>query len=71
MGGVLGWRPTEVYKSTIPEIFHAMNGWKRSQGIDPDTPRGGPTMTTADLEAAERRIAEIYERNKQHGTQDS
>lgn len=38
----MGWRPWEVRACGLGEFEAALNGWLKSQGVDPDVKAFGP-----------------------------
>jgi len=57
---MVGQRPTETMKQTLPELKLAMRGWQRAHGIDPDKNNGTNAMSRA-------RLMELVERYKSDG----
>jgi len=57
IGGILGWRPDDIYRATIPELLLMFRGWQRAQGIDPDKgAAGSKAMSRAEYEKLKARL---------------
>ncbi len=62
MGAMLGQRPDQTLKQTLPELCLALRGWQRANGVDPDKEDHSQPMSHQRLmELAERIDADGHE----------
>ncbi|NVJ71374.1 MAG: hypothetical protein HWE08_13515 [Alphaproteobacteria bacterium] len=57
---MLGQRPCETMRQTLPELDLAVRGWQRANGIDPDRETPPRAMTYS-------RLQELAERSEANG----
>lgn len=46
----------QVYRATLPEIFHTLKGWTKTHGVDEDPEK----LSKLDLQELEEKVRDIH-----------